>query len=85
LQLVLALNRVLFDLINVRTKQLTFDKELRQRIFEYHLVRRSAGKQFKSVLNGGGSLHPPAIEFDKVTILNGPGTYVEGATDYLFP
>ena len=64
LQLVMALNRVLFDLINTRTQQLTFDKELRQKIFEYHLVQRSAGKQYKSILNGGGELHSSKFEFD---------------------
>ena len=64
MQLVMALNRVLFDLINTRTQQLTFDKELRQKIFEYHLVQRSAGKQYKSILNGGGELHSSKFEFD---------------------
>lgn len=61
----MAINRVLFDLVNPATQQLTFDKVIRHKVLHYHLVQRTAGKQFQSVLNAG-TMHPPTFNFDKV-------------------
>ena len=69
----MAINRILFDLVNPRTRQLTFEKLLRHEVLNYHLVKRTGGKQFKSILNGG-QMHPPNIDFDKVS----PGNTLRG-------
>ena len=37
-QLVLTINRALFDIINPVTRQITTDKQLRDKILHYHLV-----------------------------------------------
>ena len=58
-QLVLALNRALFDLIEPETKQIASDKNLRDKVFRYHLVQRTAGKRYKI------DLHPESQVFDK--------------------
>jgi len=59
-QLVLTLNRALFDMIGPITKQITMDKKLRKDVFQYHLVQRSAGKEYNPE-----KLHPPTMTFDK--------------------
>jgi glycosylphosphatidylinositol deacylase len=59
-QLVLTLNRALFDMIGPLTKQISMDKKLRKDILHYHLVHRSAGKEYQPE-----KLHPPSITFDK--------------------
>jgi len=58
-QLTLALNRVLFDLINKETGQLSQEKEEILQVFNYHLIHRTAGKRFKP------NLHPKNQVFDK--------------------
>ena len=58
-QLTLALNRILFDLIDKKTKRLSEDKENILQVFKYHLIRRTAGKRFKP------DLHPKHQVFDK--------------------
>ena len=59
-QLVLALNRALFDLIESdSSKQLSNDKNKRNDVFRYHLVKRTAGKRYKT------NLHPDEMVFDK--------------------
>lgn len=40
-QLVMALNRILFNLINPHTTQLTFDKDFRYKVLKHHLVDKS--------------------------------------------
>ena len=45
-QVVLTLNRVLFDLITPVTKQITSDKTLRDNILHYHLIHRPWGKKY---------------------------------------
>nr|XP_024218553.1 GPI inositol-deacylase-like [Halyomorpha halys] len=47
-QLVLALVRALFDSIDVNSKQLSSDRNLRKNIFSYHLLNRGGGKSFHS-------------------------------------
>lgn len=59
-QLILSLNRVMFDLISPLTKQITLNKPLRKEILNYHLLHRSAGKTFSK-----DSLHPVSMEFDQ--------------------
>ena len=56
---VLTLNRALFDLIDHKSKQITDNKEQRNKIFQYHLVRRTGGKRYKT------DLHPNIQDFDK--------------------
>ena len=57
-QLTLALNRVLFDLIEKETGQLSQKKEKILQVFNYHLIHRTAGKRFKP------NLHPKNQVFD---------------------
>eukprot|EP00090_Calanus_glacialis_P013911 TRINITY_DN2253_c0_g1_i7.p1 TRINITY_DN2253_c0_g1~~TRINITY_DN2253_c0_g1_i7.p1 ORF type:complete len:1052 (-),score=349.76 TRINITY_DN2253_c0_g1_i7:167-3322(-) len=59
-QLVLTINRALFDMIGPITKQITIDKKLRKDIFQYHLVHRSGGKDYDA-----DNLHPATMVFDK--------------------
>jgi len=59
-QLVLALNRALFDCINPLTHQMTLNKEHRKEVFAYHLHQRSGGKRFKAK-----EQHPVTMRFDK--------------------
>lgn len=44
-QLVLALNRALFDCINPLTHQLTLNKDHRKEVFNYHLLQRTGGNR----------------------------------------
>ena len=53
----LTLNRALFDL--VENKMHVVEKERRLRVFQYHLIQRTAGKRFRS------NLHPNELTFDK--------------------
>lgn len=62
-QLALALNRVLFDLIDSSTKQITDDQSYVQQVFQYHLVQRTAGKRYRE------NLHP--LNGDKLFDKNG--------------
>lgn len=48
-QLVLALNRALFDSIDANTKQMIQDKTMITKIFNYHLLQRSFGNKFKEL------------------------------------
>ena len=50
-QLVLALNRALFDLIEEKDKTHTVDKTKRLEVFKYHLVQRTAGKRYHRKLH----------------------------------
>ena len=59
-QVVLSLNRALFDMIGPITKQITMDKKLRKDILQYHILRRSGGKKYDQE-----SLHPLSVVFDK--------------------
>jgi len=45
-QVVLAINRAMFDMITPVTKQITLDKSLRDNILRYHLVQRPWGKKY---------------------------------------
>ena len=56
-QVVLALNRALFDL--VENKVHVEDKLKRLQVFNYHLVQRTGGKRFRT------NLHPVEFSFDK--------------------
>ncbi len=58
-QLVLSLNRALFDLIDTENNNLITDKAKRDTVFKYHLLHRSAGKRFRE------DLHPPRPKFDR--------------------
>ena len=54
-QLTLALNRILFDLIDTESKQLSDDKEKILKVFNYHLMQRTAGKRYRP------DLHPTVL------------------------
>jgi glycosylphosphatidylinositol deacylase len=54
-QLTLALNRILFDLIDTESKQLSDDKKKILEVFHYHLIRRTAGKRYRP------DLHPTVL------------------------
>jgi len=58
-QLALTINRALFDMIDLTSKQITIDNNLRKDILHYHLKDRSAGKKYQT-----GNLHPATIAFD---------------------
>ena len=58
-QLTLALNRILFDLIEKESKQLSDDKEDILKVFNYHLIQRTGGKRYRP------DLHPKQQVFDK--------------------
>jgi len=60
-QLVININRALFDMIDPTTKQITEDSSLRQRILEYHFLHRSGGKKFKEEFER----HPASLSLDK--------------------
>uniref|UniRef100_A0A1B6CQG4 GPI inositol-deacylase n=1 Tax=Clastoptera arizonana TaxID=38151 RepID=A0A1B6CQG4_9HEMI len=56
-QLVIVLIRAIFDSVDLKSLQISKDKELVKKIFQYHLVDRSAGKQYST------SQHPSKIVF----------------------
>ncbi|KAK6642802.1 hypothetical protein RUM43_004304 [Polyplax serrata] len=49
-QLVLTIVRALFDSVDISAKQLSTDKEYVKSVFEYHLIKRSAGKKYSTSL-----------------------------------
>lgn len=57
-ELVLVIVRSLFDIVDIRTKQITYNPWERKYSFEYHLIKRTAGKRL------GLSFHVQRIYFD---------------------
>ncbi|KAL1117448.1 hypothetical protein AAG570_004774 [Ranatra chinensis] len=51
-ELVIVLVRSLFDSVDLTTRQITRDAQLRRDVFRYHLLDRSAGKKYQT------SVHP---------------------------
>ena len=49
-QLVLTLNRDLFDIVDDKTKQISGAKKVRDSAFRYHLQERNAGKRWDEKL-----------------------------------
>ena len=60
-QLVLAINRALFDSIDEEKHQITSDYKLRRDIFRYHLLDRTGGKHYLPPKE----MHPKEMKFDK--------------------
>eukprot|EP00092_Neocalanus_flemingeri_P010254 GFUD01011050.1.p1 GENE.GFUD01011050.1~~GFUD01011050.1.p1 ORF type:complete len:1057 (+),score=343.38 GFUD01011050.1:48-3218(+) len=58
-QLVLSINRALFDMIGPISKQITMNNKLRKDIFHYHLLHPSGGKEYDP-----DNLHPATMTFD---------------------
>jgi len=59
-QLVLAINRAMFDMVDPVTKQISSNPTLRKDILHYHLVHRSGGKKYKP----SSVRHPEVMEMD---------------------
>ncbi|XP_022198883.2 GPI inositol-deacylase isoform X2 [Nilaparvata lugens] len=55
-QLVLVLVRALFDSVDLNTKQISADPKYRERVFNYHLISRTAGKSLST------SQHPEKVQ-----------------------
>ena len=58
-QLVLAINRALFDSIDPEAGQITADPEHRRQVFRYHFLERKAGKRYRR------DEHPETLNFDR--------------------
>ena len=54
-QLVLSLNRAMFDLVDPATRQITAEPERRLEVLHYHLVHRAWGKKFHQERRIGGA------------------------------
>jgi glycosylphosphatidylinositol deacylase len=61
-QLVLALNRALFDSVDRAKNDITGDADHRRQVFRYHMLDRSRGKRFKKPLSATA---PKKQTFDK--------------------
>jgi len=59
-QLVISLNRALFDMVGRINKQISMDNNLRRSIFNYHLYHRSGGKEYEDP----DKMHPSPARFD---------------------
>lgn len=60
-QLVLSLNRALYDCVDKTDRQITKSSAYRRDVFSYHLVKRSGGKKYVDE----ETRHPKQIVFDK--------------------
>ena len=65
-QLMLALNRALYDCVAEETYQITDETSLRGKIFNYHLLRKSAGKKYKGDFEPNMSFDKEAYWYDSV-------------------
>lgn len=56
-ELVLVTARALFDMVDLETKQISSDQQLRRSIIQYHFLKRNGGKQYRK------SIHHPYATF----------------------
>ncbi|XP_034242534.1 GPI inositol-deacylase [Thrips palmi] len=56
-ELVLVTARALFDMVDLETKQITNDRDLRNSILSYHFLHRNSGKQYRK------AIHQPFVTF----------------------